>query len=334
MQKQKNHVTIKDLAKIANVSIASVSRVINNDPSVSPDIRQAVDHAIEKLKYRPKTRAKNGKSNQVGLLIPDVTNPYFPLLIKGITNSALVHDLSVGLYNADLKHEIEAEHIQRMIQMGVDGLIYIPFHETVDSSLQNLIEDGFPVVFLDREVDLEPICSVTSDNEEGAYQATTYLLNLGHRDIVFISGLPHLSTSVTRLAGYRKGIAEFGLDLREDLILYGDTSLESGYRETRKLLESNKKFSAIFASNDMMAFGAWRALEEAGLSIPEDVSIVGYDDIPFASYSSLTTIAQPAHEIGRNAVLLLVDLMTKRRSAPQKIVLRDSLIIRKSCKKI
>lgn len=331
---RKKTVTLFDLAKQANVSMASVSRVINNDPSVRPEIRSAVEKAVEEMNYEHKARSKNGHSNLVGLLIPDITNPYFPLLMKGITNIARVQGVSTVLANSDLNEEIEAEHIRNLIKTGVDGLIYIPFSEHMHPSMQKLLEQDFPIVFLDREINIHHICSVTSDNKEGAYQATTYLLNLGHVDIACISGLPYLSTSVTRLEGYFKGMTEFGIEPRQELVFQGDTSLESGYRETIRLLDSERHFTAIFATNDMMAFGAWKALEERGLSIPEDISIIGYDDIPFSSFNSLTTIAQPAYEIGRNALLLLMDLILKRRWPPQKIILRDSLIIRKSCKKI
>lgn len=331
---RKKKVTISDLAKRANVSIASVSRVINNDTSVRPEIRSAVEKAVEELSYKPKTRSSKNRTNRIGLLIPDITNPYFPLLIKGITNIAWVQGVTTVLGNSDLNTEIETAYLRKLIETGIDGLIYIPFSEHLCPDLQKLLDQNFPIVFLDREINLNHICSVTSDNEEGAYQATTYLLNLGHRDIACISGLSYLSTSVTRLAGYCKGMAEYGVEPRSELLLHGDTSLESGYRETMKLIQSEERFTAIFATDDMMALGAWKALEEKGYAIPDDISIVGYDDIPFASYISLTTIAQPAYEIGRNALLLLMDLITKRRWPPQKILLRDSLIIRKSCKKI
>ena len=331
---RKKTVTINDLAKKANVSMASVSRVINNDPSVRPEIRIAVEKAVEEMNYKHKTRSKNAHTNRIGLLIPDITNPYFPLLMKGITNIARVQGITTVLANSDLNEEIEAEHIKKLIDTGVDGLIYIPFSEHLSPSMQKLLDQNFPIVFLDREINLHHICSVTSDNKEGAYQATTYLLNLGHTDIACISGLPYLSTSVSRLEGFCKGMAEFNIRPKEELILHGDTSLGSGYTETIRLLDSNIPFTAIFATNDMMAFGAWKALEERGYSIPDDISIIGYDDIQFSSFISLTTIAQPAYEIGRNALLLLLDLISKRRWPPQKIVLRDSLIIRKSCKKI
>jgi DNA-binding LacI/PurR family transcriptional regulator len=329
---------MRDVAMQAGVSLASVSRVMRNDTGVRPQTRQAVEDAMRALNYEARPVAQNGRPvhmKRIGLLLPDITNPYFPLLLNGITNIARVQDAEIVLYNAGDSAETEHHHLQRLVAGSVDGIIHIPFTEQVDPIIQNMVNERFPLVFLDREVGLENICSVTSNNEEGAYQAITYLLSLGHRDIVFLSGPAHLSTSVARLAGYRNGLAEFGVAAAQERIMYADTTQqEGGYRETTRLLQSKVPFSAIFASNDQMAFGAWKALEENGLTVPDDVSIIGYDDVPFAEYISLTTIAQPSFELGRNALMLLMDLIGKRREPPQKILLRDSLIIRRSCKRI
>jgi LacI family transcriptional regulator len=342
MDKQKK-ATMKDVAERAGVSVATVSRVINNEELVSVDVRKTVRAAVEELHYVPKstTTYSNGRAKRIGLVIPDITNPYFPCLIQGITTAAKVHDVEVVLANSDEDIESERNQVTRLLDSGVDGIIYIPFSDKNEPQFNELIEKGFPVVYLDREAHATNISSVTSNNEEGAYQAVTYLLSLGHRDILFISGPPHLSTSTARLAGYKRGLAEYGLECRKELIIHGDTKQESAYRETRKYIQKDSTshtasaaFTAIFASNDLMAFGAWKALEQNGYQIPDDISIIGYDDIPFSSFISLTTIAQPGYEIGRNSMLVLVDLITKRRKPPQKILLRDSLVIRRSCKRI
>jgi LacI family transcriptional regulator len=327
--------TMKDIAARADVSVATVSRVINDNPSVKPHIRKAVEAAIKELDYPLRSNSTGQKQDlqKIGLVIPDITNPYFPLLIKGITNIAKVHGAEIVLCNSDNDIRTEEYHFKMLLNNGVDGIIYIPFSESINPVFRDIVKAGFPLVFLDREVSIANICSVTSNNEEGAYQATTYLLNLGHRDIIFISGPPHFSTSITRKAGYKRGLAEFGIEYVEDMILYGDTTLDSAYQATKKVISDGVHFTAIFASNDLMAFGAWNALEDNGFKVPDDVSIIGYDDVPLSSFISLTTIAQPSIEIGRNALILLMDLINKRREPPQNIVLRDSLIIRKSCKK-
>ncbi len=329
--------TMRDIAEQAGVSLASVSRVIRNDAAVRPHIRHAVEDAMKALHYEVRTPANNAKPislKRIGLAIPDITNPYFPFLMQGITNIAMVQGAEIILYNSGSSAEVEHNHLQRLIASNVDGIIHIPFVKTIDPIIARLVDEKFPLVFLDRDVTLENICSVTSNNEEGAYQAITYLLSLGHRDIVFISGPAHFSTSVARLAGYRNGLMEYGVAEARERIVYADTTLEGGYHETVRLLQSKVPFSAIFASNDLMAFGAWKALEDNGLNVPDDVSIIGYDDVPFAEYLNLTTIAQPSYELGRNALTLLMEVIQGLREPPQKIVLRDSLIIRRSCKRI
>jgi DNA-binding LacI/PurR family transcriptional regulator len=327
--------TMKDVAEQAQVSVATVSRVINNEPSVSEINRRAVLAAIEDLHYELRSSAQRNQGLRIGLVIPDITNPYFPLLIKGITALARVHDAEVILCNANGAFEAEKNHFCHLAERGVDGIIYIPFLESVNPLVKDLVDSGFPIVFLDREVSLDNICSVTSNNEEGAYQAVTYLLNLGHRDILFISGPSHFSTSISRLAGYRHGLQEHGVPFREEMVIYGDTTQEGAHRLMQEFLaRSGLPFTAVFASNDLMAFGATQALEEKGYRVPDDVSMVGYDDIPCSAMISLTTIAQPSFEIGSTALILLVDLINKRRQPPHRIVLRDSLIIRRSCRRI
>ncbi len=328
---------MRNVAESAGVSLASVSRVLRGDVTVRPHIRQAVEEAIRTLNYESKPAPHNGKSvplRRIGLLIPDITNPYFPFLIKGITNIAAVQGAEVILCNANNSPAAEDEHVRRLASGGVDGIIHIPFTEQPAPAICELLDADFPFVFLDREMGLEQTCSVTSNNEEGASQAITYLLSLGHRDVVFLSGPAHLSTSEARLAGYRSGLAAYAVPEAQERIVWSDTTLEGGYSETVRLLTSHVPFTAIFASNDMMAFGAWKALEAHGLRVPDDVSLIGYDDVPFASYIHLTTIAQPSYELGRNALMLLMDLINGLRRAPQKVLLRDSLIIRRSCRRI
>ncbi|MGA2547718.1 MAG: LacI family DNA-binding transcriptional regulator [Rectinemataceae bacterium] len=337
-KRRTKEVTIKEVALRAKVSVATVSRVLNNNSLVKDHLRKAVLDAIQDLnyEYKPSSSPRGGrvKLHRIGLVLPNIVNPYFALLIKGILGSALVRNAEVIIYNSDECEETEEQHFTRIAQADIQGIIYIPFSKKVDPAVPKLIEDKFPLVFLDRALERNDICTVASDNVEGAYQAATYLLNLGHRDIVYISHSPHLSTSVSRFEGFKRGLEEFGLKVNKDLVITGDTTFEKGFQEVQKLLKSKKRFTAVFSSNDMMAFGAWEAAKEAGLQVPKDLSIIGYDEIPFSSYLSLTTIAQPSYEIGQSALSLVIDLIEGRRVAPQAILLRDSLIIRKSCMKI
>ena len=219
------------------------------------------------------------------------------------------------------------------MEEGVEGLIFIPAPGT-NNRIDELLQRDFPLVFLDRTIENEKINYVISANKEGAHQAAKYLYSLGHRDIVYISGPRYLSTKNERFEGFRNALEEEGLQLQRDLVLHGEHSWSTTYEEVTRLLEKKKRFTAVFATSDIMAFGAKQAFEHRGLLIPDDVSIIGYDDIPFSSAISLTTISQPAYEMGRNAMHLLIDLMEKHVSTPHHIVLRPSIIIRKSCQKM
>jgi DNA-binding LacI/PurR family transcriptional regulator len=328
--------TIHDIAAQAGVSPATVSRVLNNNPSVQPEIQQRVRSIADKLHYaKPRSPGQKGqkKSTIIGLIIPDVLNPFFPLLIKGIENIAKIQGFSIIFCDSENDSETEEKHVRNLLEEGIDGLIFIPAPGT-NHLIQELIQEDFPMVFLDRTASHGNTNFVTCANKEGAHQAAKYLYSLGHRNIVYISGPRYLSTENERFEGFKNALEEEGVQLQKELILHGEHSWSTTYREVHALLNRNKQFSAVFASSDIMAFGAKQAFEDSGLQIPDDVSIIGYDDIPFSSAISLTTISQPAFEMGRNAMHLLIDLIKKRVQTPHHIVLRPSIIIRKSCQKI
>jgi LacI family transcriptional regulator len=330
--------TIKEVAARAQVSVATVSRVLNRRPGVKRHLQEAVEEAIQHLGYDYRPSPPGGQRGdgvyRIGLVFPTVVNPFHALLLKGISSAALVHHADLVLLDSNEDRQTEEQHLRRVREGGIQGLLYIPFAAELDATVKELLERRFPLVFVDRILDREDTCTVSSDNVEGAYQAVTYLLDLGHRDIVFIAGAPHFSTTSARFEGYSRGLKEYGLPVRDELVLAGDTSFETAYAETLKFLKGGSGCTAIFASNDLMAFGAWQAAEDLELRVPDDLSIIGYDEIPFSAYRSLTTIAQPSFEMGRNALTLLIDLIEGRRSPPERLLLRDSLIIRKSCKKV
>jgi len=327
--------TINDIAKRAGVSPATVSRVINYNPSVNQEIRERVEAALQELNYEKSITNSSKKSKGskiIGLIIPDILNPFFPLLIKGIENIAKIHGYSIILCDSENENEIEEYHVKNLMEKGIEGLLFIPAPGT-NSLINDLINENFPLVFLDRKIDNENINFVTSANEEGAYQAVKYLISLGHRDIVYIAGAKYLSTERERFNGFKRALNEEKIPLHNDLILSGLHAWEKTYDEVIHLIKSGKHFTALFASSDIMAFGAKQALEDSNIKIPEDVSIIGYDDIPFSSAISLTTVSQPAYEMGKNAMLLLIDLIKNRIQTPHRIVLRPSMIIRESCRK-
>jgi len=326
--------TIHDVAKRAGVSLSTVSRVLNDYDSINPQTRERVEAAIKELNYE-KSKPESAKSlkekKTVGLILPDILNPFFPLLIKGIKQVSKIHGYHLILCDSENDVPLEQRHIDNLYDRGVDGVILIPSSAT--THVENLIESGLPFVFLDRFIEVDDASYVISDNEEGAYQAVKYLLKLGHHCIVNLTGPPELSTERARITGYKRALAESEVECQEELFVCGNYSLEGAYRAIDDLLQKNVKFSAIFATNDMMAFGAKQALEEHNLHVPNDVSLVGYDDILFSSIISLTTVSQPAYEMGRNAMLLLLDLINERITTPQRVILRPSMVIRGSCQR-
>jgi LacI family transcriptional regulator len=220
------------------------------------------------------------------------------------------------------------------VQKNVRGLIYVSCVVQTNEVVEGLIASRFPLVFLDRIAEDKDTNVVFSDNLEGAYQAAKYLLRLGHHRIAYVAGVKTTSTERDRFKGFCRALEEEGIALDPQLVVNGEYDLEKAYEGTKALISSNVEFSAVFSSNDLMAFGVKQALEEGNLKVPDDVSIVGYDDIYLAHTISLTVIAQPIVEMGRSAMTLLLDLIDNRLVAPQSIVHRPSLIIRNSCNRL
>jgi LacI family transcriptional regulator len=326
--------TIHDVAKRAGVSLSTVSRVLNDSESVNPQTREKVEAAIKELHYeksKPESAKSVKKSRIVGLIIPDLLNPFFPLLIHGIDQVSKIHNYSLMLCDSEDSAELEHQHISTLCERGVAGIILIPTSEATYP--EQLLKKECPFVFLDRFIEVDGASYVTSDNEEGAYQATKYLLKLGHRRIMILTGPPDLSTEQARLRGVQQALGEEGIRYDDELCVMGNYHTEEGYQVVRSMLQKGRDFTAIFAMNDMMAFGAKKALEEQGIRIPDEISLVGYDDILFSSIISLTSVSQPTYEMGRNAMVLLLDLIHGRITPPQHIVLRPSMVIRGSCKR-
>jgi LacI family transcriptional regulator len=322
------------VAKRAGVSLSTVSRVLNDSDSVNPQTREKVETAIREVRYersKPESAKSSEKSRIVGLIIPDLLNPFFPLLIHGIEQVSKIHNYSLMLCDSEDSAEVEQQHISTLCERGVDGIILIPTSEA--TYLEKLVKKQCPFVFLDRFIELDGASYVTSDNEEGAYQATKYLLKLGHQRILILTGPKNLSTEHARIKGVQQALVEEGIRYDDELSVMGNYHTEEAYQIVLSVLQKGIDFTAIFAMNDMMAFGAKRALEEQGVRIPDEISLVGYDDILFSSIISLTSVSQPTYEMGRNAMVLLLDLIHGRITTPQHIVLRPSMVIRRSCKR-
>lgn len=327
-------ITIKDVAKRAGVSISTVSLAINKKERVSDELRQKVTHAIQELNYRPNGLArslKSKKSKVIGLIIPDIVNPFFPLMVRGVEDTAKRSGYNIILCNTDGKAKEEATYLRLFEEKCVDGIIFT-CSGRIKKSLRLLNELTVPKVILDRRLDDLSIFTVAVDNIKGAYIAANHLLQNGKRRILFISGPEQLQSSADRLNGYKQALVENKLVVAPELITYGDFSVESGQKAMRDLIAQGIAFDAVFGANDMMACGAMVVLAELGFVIPDQIEVVGYDDILLASLlkPALTTIKQPAYMMGSEAVKMLLRAINSKKMIVTSKIFEPQLIIRDS----
>ncbi len=328
--------TLRDVARRAGVSIATVSYVLNGTRPVSPEVEARVWEAVATLRYRPNRLARGlrrKRTHVLGLIVPDSANPFFAEIARGLEDLSFAHDYSVILCNSDGDPVKEQRYLGVLIEQQVDGIALVsacatPVHLAV------LRERGIPFVVVDRDLPgLEADC-VLADNFQGGYLATRHLLERGHQRIACIAGPSDLTPSADRARGYWKAMEEAGIEPLKIWIRRGDFRAESGYHVARDFLSLPPAIrpTAIFACNDLMAIGAMRAIGEAGLSIPHDIALVGFDDIVLASYviPPLTTVAQPTYEMGRLAGELLLRRIQTRSGPSARYLLPVRLIVRHS----
>lgn len=331
-------VTIKDIAKMANVSIGTVSRIINNsDEGYSEETRERVLKIIEESGYVPNEVARGlitKRTKTLGLILPDITNPFFPDIARGAEDEANTRKYSVILCNSDNNVEKEREYIQLLNQKYVDGILFCtnPFQE--NKQLWRYLGSNIPVVVTDSFEIKEETYGVFVDNEMGGYLATKHLVDLGHRNIACITGPNKSRSSVQRLNGYKKALEEVGIPFDLDLIVEGNYKIKSGMDGVQNL--KGKTYTAIFACNDLMAYGVYKELTSMGFKIPDDISVVGFDDINLSQvvHPRLTTVSQPAYEIGRKAAELLINRIENTSIENRIIMFEPELVIRESTKKI
>lgn len=329
-------VTIKDVAREVNVSVTTVSRVLNNKPDVSDDTKKKIKNAIEKLGYNPNGIARGlvlQKTHTIGLIIPDINNPFFPEVIKGIEKKSKELGYSLIFYDTDNNKEDEQEAIKLLKSKQVDGIILSLSLENRDI-LKRLEKQDFPVVQIDRKINESIYPSVTIDNTKSAYKATNYLIELGHTKIGHITGDLSTETAVERLDGFRLALSEKGILCPAEWILQGDYSKNSGKDAMEKIIKYKNRPTALFIANDLMAFGAYEAIFNNNLHIPEDFSIVGHDNIDITSFvrPGLTTMDQPKYKLGQLAAELLIKAI-KNEAHEDDIILQNDLIIRESTMK-
>ncbi len=330
--------TIKDVANIANVSITTVSRVFNGSEGVSAKTRRRVLKVIKELGYSPSAMASGLKtrlSKSIGIAVPDTMGDFYGEVINGIESVATENEynLVISLNHHIVREELSAVNFFKAKK--VDGAILVTTSGD-DDYIRSLIDEGYNIVLLDRDPHSLKVDIVKIDNFRGGYIATEYLLNLGHSAILFIQGVPYIDSSKERFNGYKRALKDNKIKFNPDIILSGDFTVNSGYLSIKRYLEEHGlNFTAIFAANDQMAIGAIKALNDKGISVPDEVSIVGFDDSYISPYviPPLTTIKQRREEMGKIATELLLDRINSRHKeekTPRQIIIPVELIKRES----
>jgi LacI family transcriptional regulator len=332
----KETVTIADIAKTANVSTSTVSRVLRGTANVSDSKRDAVLKAVADLKYQPNIFAQglaSGQSMAIGVLTQNFGSPFYDSILQGVVqglqNTNYFPIFADGLWEA----EVEYEAIMRMVQRKIDGLIILGGYMTAKDLGQ--LSEIFPVILVARHLpDFEENC-IYIDNSAASFKATKYLIELGHKRIAHVSGRPDHPDGASRLRGYKMALENFGIEIHPDLIVEGNFRRQSGVLAVENLLSKGISFSAIFAANDQMAFGVRLGLYRRGIRVPDDLSLVGFDDEPAAAFMvpPLTTVRQPAVELGQEAArIILARLKGQSISTPKleaELVVRESSAIQR-----
>jgi LacI family transcriptional regulator len=328
--------TMKEIAKIAGVSLGTVSNVLNNTARVREPVRKRVLEAVHATGYQPSQLARSlrrDKSNMIGMIIPDITNPFFPSVVRGAEDVAFSNGYHLLLCNTDNDHSKELVHFKRLRAYLPAGLIVIPsnFSELTEQA-ESHRRMGTEVVCIDRLPRNWRGDSVTANNEEGSYNATRYLLQLGHTTLATITGPLHLSNALDRLNGFKRAMCEAKLHLAPGYVQETTFNEKGGYSKALILLRLNPRPTAIFAGNDMIAFGALLAIRESGLRCPQDISLMGFDDLDLAETTdpSLSSVSQSGYQLGATAAGLLVDRFKGDASPAKHIVLETSLKLRHS----
>ncbi|RFU64422.1 LacI family transcriptional regulator [Peribacillus saganii] len=328
-------VRIVDVAKMANVSTATVSRVISNTGSVKSGTAEKVLEAIQKLNYQPNLLARQLRrleTKTILVVVPDITNTFFSNVLRGIEAIASEHGYQVLLGDTENIVERESGYLTIIRQKKADGMILL----TARSS-QNLLEEiaqEYPVVLACEYIEGSKLPTVSIDNISSARKAADYLIGLGHKRIAHISGPLGVVVGRDRLRGFQQAMIQNGLTVEPFLVQEGDFTFESGFNLMMKFLALEHPPTAVFAANDEMAIGAVKAIKSKRLKVPEDISVVGFDDIKFASVfePAITTIAQPTFELGKIAMELLLKLMNNDELEKKQYMLEDKLVVRESCK--
>jgi len=329
--------TLKDVARKADVSVSTVSRVFNNPDKVRPNTQERVQEAADTLGYQPsrvarRLRLENGKAGLIGLTIPDIQNPFFADIVRGVEDVAREHDYALVLSNSDEDPERQEAVLDTFQTEDVDGII-VPPVSLNDPAVRELTSSSTPVVCVDRRMEDLRVDTITSANRQGAYDAVTHLIELGHERIAFISGIGHVSTSTDRLEGYRAALREHDLPVDPVMIKEGRPHRERGRFYTESLLDLDRPPTALFTGNNLTTLGALAALNTREVDVPDEMALVGYDDIPWAMALNPppTVVDQPGYEMGHRAAEILLRRFKSPDRSATTVTLQPKLIVRRSC---
>ncbi len=329
--------SLVDVARRAKVNISTVSRTINQTGKIGLETQERVRKVMHELGYKPnrvarRLRARNGKTQLLGLIIPNIQNMFFADLARGVEDVAYQNNFAVLLCNYDEDPMKEAFYLDVMQAESVDGIILPPIHED-DPAVMRVVQNGTPVVCVDRALSNASLDKVEVDNRRGAFEAVEHILSRGHRRIGIIGGPADSSTGRERLQGYKDAHAKAGVPVKPELVRFGDFKQESGRRLAEELLALAEPPTALFVCNGLMMIGTLDTIYARGLRIPKQIALVGYDELPLAAVFSppLTLVRQPAYEVGKCAAELLLKRMDDPKRPATSLRLLPSLVIRKSC---
>jgi len=329
----KNKVTINDIAKLAGVSKTTVSMVFNNkDQNISKETREKILQIAKELNYIPNSIARSlvtNKSYSIGVILPDITNPFFSEIVRAIEDEANRLGYNIVVCNTDNDVKKEEQYVRMLISKLIDGIIFIASGHS-KKTLDLIKHKNIPFVLVDRSIKAyEEHYGVFCKNKEGVIKGSEYLYSLGTRKIVFVRGPEYLDTAYQRFVGYKYIMKQLGL-FSNQLVFKGDFTLEGGKIVTEQIITTLKDFDAIFFSNDIMAIGGIKVLLRKGYKIPDDVSVVGFDNVKYAEFiePELTTIAQPIYEMGSTACKLLVNILNGVEVENKKVYFEPTLIVR------
>lgn len=334
--------TIKDIAKLSGVSQATVSRVINNPSSVKEETRRIVEQVIAENRYSPNAMARGlsmNESNTIGVVVPDISNPFFCEVIKGISAVADQNDLRIILCDTDENPKKEVAFLENLEQQKLKGIIITPISDSneFDSEFSSIIEGvGIPIILVDRDVKYSNLSGVFIDNIKGAFDATSALINEGHKDIAVIAGPKTSKPGRDRLRGYIKAFEMNNIPVNEEYINYGDFRFESGYEITKKILNNGNRPTAIFSCNNLMTLGVLKAVRESNLRLPEDMALIGFDEIEHLDIMGfkISYVSRSTYSMGKIAMEILLEqfdsIKEKKENAVKRIILLPKLVLQGS----